>query len=48
MRWLTSWPGGCTLVEVMNSEIWPLLDDREPISKDERENILGLNPSTGA
>ncbi|MCK0175904.1 antitoxin VapB36 [Mycolicibacterium sp. F2034L] len=36
------------LLEVMNSEIWPLLDDREPISKDERENILGLNPSTGA
>ena len=36
------------LLEVMNSEIWPLLDDREPISSDERENILGLNPSTGA
>ncbi|ADU01769.1 MULTISPECIES: type II toxin-antitoxin system VapB family antitoxin [Mycolicibacterium] len=36
------------LLEVMNSEIWPLLDDREPISKNERENILGLNPSTGA
>lgn len=36
------------LLEVMNSEIWPLLDDREPISKDERENILGLSPSTGA
>ena len=36
------------LLEVMNSEIWPLLDDREPISKDGRENILGLNPSTGA
>lgn len=36
------------LLEVLNSEIWPLLDDREPISKDEREDILGLNPSTGA
>jgi antitoxin VapB len=36
------------LLEVMNSEIWPLLHDREPISKVERENILGLNPSTGA
>lgn len=35
------------LLEVMNSEIWPLLQDGEPISKAERENILGLNPSTG-
>lgn len=35
------------LLEVMNSEIWPLLHDCEPIEKAEREHILGLNPSTG-
>lgn len=35
------------LLEVMNSEIWPLLHEREPIEKAEREHILGLHPSTG-
>ncbi|OBK97108.1 antitoxin VapB36 [Mycobacterium asiaticum] len=35
------------LFEVMRTEIWPLLADRTPISKAEREEILGYDPATG-
>lgn len=35
------------LLKAMDSEIWPLLHDQKPIQKADRENILGLNPSTG-
>ncbi|MFN8033702.1 MAG: type II toxin-antitoxin system VapB family antitoxin [Mycobacterium sp.] len=36
-----------SLLEVMRTEIWPLLDDRQPLSKAEREQILGYDPATG-
>lgn len=36
------------LLDVMRSEIWPLLSDRTPITKREREEILGYDPKTGA
>lgn len=36
------------LIEVMRSEIWPLLPAQPPIAKDERERILGIDPETGA
>lgn len=32
---------------VMRTEIWPLLSDRTPITKAEREQILGYDPETG-
>ena len=35
------------LLEVMRSEIWPLISDCTPISKREREEILGYDPETG-
>jgi antitoxin VapB len=35
------------LLEVMRTEIWPLLDDRRPLSKASREEILGYDPTTG-
>ncbi len=35
------------LLEVMRTEVWPLLDDRRPVSKAEREQILGYDPHTG-
>lgn len=35
------------LLEVMRTEVWPLLDDRRPVSKAEREQILGYEPGTG-
>jgi antitoxin VapB len=35
------------LLDVMRSEIWPLLTDRTPITKREREEILGYDPETG-
>lgn len=38
---------GNHLLEVMRTEIWPLLPDREPITKAEREQILGYDPETG-
>ena len=31
------------LLNVMRTEIWPLLTDRTPITKREREEILGYN-----
>ena len=36
-----------TLLEVMSTEIWPLLADRRPVSRSERERTLGYNPATG-
>lgn len=35
------------LMEVLTNEIWPLLADGSPISKSEREQILGLDPRSG-
>jgi antitoxin VapB len=35
------------LLDVMRTEIWPLLPDRAPISKQDREEILGYDPKTG-
>ena len=35
------------LLDVMRTEIWPLLTDRGPITKREREQILGYDPEMG-
>lgn len=35
------------LLDVMRTEIWPLLTDHTLISKREREEILGYEPKTG-
>ena len=35
------------LLDVMRTEIWPLLPDRAPITKREREAILGYDSETG-
>jgi antitoxin VapB len=35
------------LLDVMRTEIWPLLTDRAPITKREREEILGYDPEAG-
>jgi antitoxin VapB len=35
------------LLDVMRTEIWPLLTDRSPITKREREEILGYDPESG-
>ena len=35
------------LLDVMNTEIWPLLQAQPPITKDEREQILGYDPELG-
>ncbi|HTQ20794.1 type II toxin-antitoxin system VapB family antitoxin [Mycobacterium sp.] len=35
------------LLDVLRTEIWPLLADRSPITKREREEILGYDPETG-
>jgi antitoxin VapB len=35
------------LLDVMRDEIWPLLPNRAPIAKQDREAILGYDPSTG-
>ena len=35
------------LLDVLRTEIWPLLTDRTPITKREREEILGHDPDTG-
>lgn len=36
------------LLDVMRTEIWPLLPAQPPVTKDEREQILGYDPETGA
>jgi antitoxin VapB len=36
------------LLDVMRTEIWPLLPAQPPITKAEREKILGLDPEIGA
>lgn len=35
------------LLDVLRTEIWPLLNDRSPITKTEREQALGYDPATG-
>jgi antitoxin VapB len=35
------------LLDVLRTEIWPLLTDRSPITKREREKILGYDTETG-
>lgn len=35
------------LIDVLRTEIWPLLADRAPITKREREEMLGYDPDTG-
>lgn len=35
------------LLDVMRTEIWPLLPPQEPVTKAEREQILGVHPDTG-
>lgn len=35
------------LLDVMRTEVWPLLSDHTPITKQEREEILGYDPETG-
>lgn len=35
------------LLDVMRTEIWPLLTDRTPITKREREEILGYDHESG-
>lgn len=36
------------LLDVMRTEIWPLLPAQAPITRVEREQILGLDPGIGA
>ncbi len=36
------------LLDVMRTEIWPLLTAQPPITKVEREQILGFDPEIGA
>lgn len=35
------------LLDVLKHEIWPLLHDRTPITKSEREQALGYDTATG-
>ncbi|WP_204809201.1 type II toxin-antitoxin system VapB family antitoxin [Mycobacterium riyadhense] len=35
------------LLDVLRTEIWPLLRDRSPITKAEREQALGYDRATG-
>lgn len=35
------------LLDVMRTEIWPLLPDHTPITKQHREQVLGHDPKTG-
>jgi antitoxin VapB len=35
------------ILDVMRTEIWPLLPDRAPLTKKDREAILGYDPKTG-
>lgn len=35
------------ILGVMRTEIWPLLPDHTPITKQEREQILGYEPESG-
>lgn len=36
------------LLDVMRTEIWPLLPAQPPITKAEREQLLGFDPEVGA
>lgn len=35
------------ILEVLATEIWPTLPDRTPITKEQREDILGYDSETG-
>lgn len=35
------------LLSVLRTEVWPLVGDRSPISKEEREQALGYDAETG-
>nr|AKT73074.1 antitoxin VapB36 [Mycobacterium avium subsp. hominissuis] len=35
------------LLDVLRTEIWPLLEDRSAITKGEREQVLGYDPTSG-
>lgn len=35
------------LLNVLDTEIWPLLTDRSPVTKAERERALGYDSATG-
>jgi hypothetical protein len=35
------------LLDRMHNDIWPLLRDHEPVSKQDREQALGYDPETG-
>lgn len=35
------------LLDVLRRDVWPLLSDRSPMCKDERERILSYDPDTG-
>jgi antitoxin VapB len=38
---------GDELLDVLRDEVWPLLPDRSPITKAERELALGYDPTSG-
>lgn len=40
-------PERLPLTARMHTEIWPLLPSQPPITKQEREQILGYDPETG-
>ena len=40
--------GDDTLLGALSRDVWPLLSDRRPITKAEREEILGYEPDFGA
>lgn len=38
---------GDELLDVLRNEVWPLVSDRSPITKAEREQVLGYDPTSG-
>lgn len=41
-------PREVALLDALRRDVWPLLSDRRPITKPEREEILGYEPDSGA
>ena len=35
------------LLDMLRRDVWPLLSDISPMSKDDRERMLGYHPDTG-
>ncbi|MBS0338455.1 MAG: antitoxin VapB36 [Proteobacteria bacterium] len=35
------------LLDVLSREVWPLLSDHRPVTKAQREEILGYDPDSG-